>query len=530
MPQNPQTLALLDPRAIGDSTDDPTDPRRVLLQQLSLSAMEGLNGEGGGGGGGGTDHSVLASDPHSLDDIQPAGFDRSTGLPTEFPATAAKNSAYDRQQDLTNPPQRSTGSRLLKAAQILAPAAIGLAGHSGAASAGAAQGAEAASQRQYSRGEAEKNRATSEYQFQAGQEMTEREQAMKEKIAMTQIDATKAYRNLMAAIANKKANTAEEKVESGETAAGYFKEPQPDGTYKLRPIQPNDLSFLKQAQLGLAQAQTELDDARTKQIPAMIAIAQKKVDAQLKMLQISLGKFQLSQNNDERQAAQFEINNGVTPSGGSSGLLQRIPGQPTADGSGGAQPIGLKQNQQTGPTAQSRNMAQMAATVAPHLDKLDALIDQADKAGYIGPAKGRVYRRLLAGEVGSTGDPKADRLLGNLVGANQLAASAMLRTHFGGRGAQQIMAKFQQQLSEGASAELLHGTLDEWRDYINSYSQMGGEGQKVSPLDTYTPLRRGGAAALQKTPSRKSSGATPAPTGGAIRDYRDVARSATGGR
>lgn len=132
----------------------------------------------------------------------------------------------------------------------------------------------------------------------------------------------------------------------------------------------------------------------------------------------------------------------------------------------------------TMPTSTTRSSAEFASTLMPHLDRLDQLIDQADKAGLVGPVKGRIFNDFLAGKIGSTGDPKTDALLGELRAFDSLAKSGTLKVHFGSRGGQQMYEKFNDMLNSGKqSATSMHGAIAGIRDFMKGYAQAGDVGQ-----------------------------------------------------
>lgn len=175
---------------------------------------------------------------------------------------------------------------------------------------------------------------------------------------------------------------------------------------------------------------------------------------------------------------------------------------------------------ETGPTAQTRSMAQMASTVPQHIDTLRQLISEADKKGYVGPAAGRIYQSFLAGQVGSTGNSDADRLLGQLLASKDLMASAVGRTHFGGRTGGAALERFDALLKNQASAQELNGTLDQFNSYIDSYQHMadwedprawggdlGGEENPVPSQFQFNrqPQARGVAPLPQARPTKKSA-------------------------
>ncbi len=154
------------------------------------------------------------------------------------------------------------------------------------------------------------------------------------------------------------------------------------------------------------------------------------------------------------------------------------------------------------PTAQIRSMGETAVTVLPHIDNLSNTIREAAQKGYIGPVAGRVYNEFLAGKVGTTGNAEADTLLGKLRAEDSLVKTAMLRTHFGARGGQEMYNHFASLLDTGKqSEEQMHAALDVFKDFASGYAQAGGVNQ--------ANFNAGGAAAFDpnmlRMPPKKAS-------------------------
>jgi hypothetical protein len=132
----------------------------------------------------------------------------------------------------------------------------------------------------------------------------------------------------------------------------------------------------------------------------------------------------------------------------------------------------------TMPTSSTRGSAEFASALVPHVQQMRNLIQQADAKGYIGPVAGRVYGDFLAGKVGTTGNPDADALLGNLRTTDSLIKSGMLRTHFGARGGQQMYQNFSNMLNSGKqTAAMMNGSLDSMSSFLKGYAQAGNTGQ-----------------------------------------------------
>lgn len=113
------------------------------------------------------------------------------------------------------------------------------------------------------------------------------------------------------------------------------------------------------------------------------------------------------------------------------------------------------------------------------IDDLNSQIETADQKGYIGPGAGRLYRDFMAGTVGSTGNPEADRLLGAIKASTVTFSPIMaLSVGEGQRGATGAMGKRWDELVKGsASKDLMKGALDKMRQFISG--DIGGAGGGV---------------------------------------------------
>lgn len=155
---------------------------------------------------------------------------------------------------------------------------------------------------------------------------------------------------------------------------------------------------------------------------------------------------------------------------------------------------------ETGPTGATRNMSQMAATVQPHLDVLRDEIK--DMSPYLGPIMGR-WDQLIAGKLGSTGNPVLDQKMGRLISDLKLASSAVGRTHFAGRTGLPASQYFEQLFNMARSPEELMGVLQSVPAYIEGYAGMGN----------FKPGDRPNAPTSPSAPQKPNS-APPAPKGG----------------
>lgn len=169
--------------------------------------------------------------------------------------------------------------------------------------------------------------------------------------------------------------------------------------------------------------------------------------------------------------------------------------------------LNFQKEKMTMPTAAIRSMGETAVTVLPHIEELKNTIHEAAQQGFIGPVAGRVYGDFLAGKVGSTGDKSADALLGKLRAQDSLVKTAMLRTHFGARGGQQMYEHFANIMNTGVqSEEEMMGALDVMSNFAQGYAHAGGVNQNN--------FNAGGAASFDpkslKVPTKSTPGA-PAP-------------------
>lgn len=206
-----------------------------------------------------------------------------------------------------------------------------------------------------------------------------------------------------------------------------------------------------------------------------VANAQKKAELQLKA--IELGQDRQIYDSASGTTKILPGIKGISVKNDASGLPYLDVPADAGSGSKGVTviPRPTAPKDPNAPTAQSKNMGQMAATVIPHVDEFAKTVHQAQQAGFIGPAGGRIYTDFLAGRVGSTGDPNADYLLGRLKSQSSLLASGMLRMHFGARGGQEMYQKFADMDNVGKLSEQeILGALDTFKEYARGYAEMGG--------------------------------------------------------
>jgi hypothetical protein len=162
--------------------------------------------------------------------------------------------------------------------------------------------------------------------------------------------------------------------------------------------------------------------------------------------------------------------NGVAVGNTSTGVLKPVQGAPVIRATpGGAQ---------AGKDALNRQHALGA------ISRLDADIDEADKAGLLGPGAGRLYDALA--KLGTTGDPAKDQIIGNIKGDLTLA-KMHVDSGIGG--------------ARAAASPLL---MKNWEDLA---------------LKSSKDLLKGYTGAMRKD---MSDGATGAPTGGGKRIIYDM--------
>jgi hypothetical protein len=135
------------------------------------------------------------------------------------------------------------------------------------------------------------------------------------------------------------------------------------------------------------------------------------------------------------------------------------------------------------PTAQTRNMAEMAKTVLPQMTAISNEVDQ--MASAIGPAVGR-WNQLMTNK-GGADFPAFAKLDTDL----DLLASAIVRTHFGARGGQQYREELRKQLGEAQSPEDLKARIAGANSWLQGYAHMAD------------PAGQGGATATTPPPGAK---------------------------
>lgn len=480
-------LPYLDPSINDDPDGTASNGRSQLTQALILNSMAGStihNETGGEVGSRQVDTQTDSSNPHpdnsqansspnpmagfgseggadgsDLANIKPAGFD-DMGNPTQFPATQPKEQAYDKlqkaNQTLSNDRAKDTspGSILKRTALSMVPLV-------GPAYMGALK---------HNRSNAREDvaNANDQYQFQSKEEESQREAAIRERTAMTGLEYTRAAKNLMAQIANKKADITKSVGDTRNqvTAAGkgYDVTTNPDGTEKVTPRAEADLSSVASAHLELQQAQTELTKAKATAVPEQVKIAQTRADNATRALEALIQHRQF-QEGLEREGMDFR---------------------------------------ETGPTMGTRNMQQMSTVLQPRVDKLIQDTDQI--SGKIGPVAGR-WNDFWQGKVGAD-DPQFAKYKDDM----EYLSSAMAIAHARGRIPASVAEKFDTMYEAGkqspANMKAALGVAKEWLgDYSHASSDLLPDRQ-ATPAD----LNGGqGGSAPSKLKRRSTSGGNGGP-------------------
>lgn len=140
--------------------------------------------------------------------------------------------------------------------------------------------------------------------------------------------------------------------------------------------------------------------------------------------------------------------------------------------------------------AQVRTRLDLASHVTDGIDQAQASLDEAEKAGVLGPLAGRTYGEFLSGKVGSTGDEKTDELLGRLRMDLQAASTGFAALH-GRGGANAGMARDIEHKMDSTymSHALISGGLKSIKGWTTRYAtkktgtaQAEGDGNDADPL------------------------------------------------
>jgi len=155
-------------------------------------------------------------------------------------------------------------------------------------------------------------------------------------------------------------------------------------------------------------------------------------------------------------------------------------------------------NQVFGPTGATKTQGQAAGAVAQHIPDFESAVRNLSAKGELGPVMGRLNTYLTEGYGGNDPD------VANFITTVGLLKSGAVRAHFGARGGQQILAKFDNLLNTSQEPNALIGSAEAIKTFLNTYKATG----------TANPKATGGAS------NSKPTGGTPNPpnqnTGGSF--------------
>lgn len=128
---------------------------------------------------------------------------------------------------------------------------------------------------------------------------------------------------------------------------------------------------------------------------------------------------------------------------------------------------------------QAKESREFAVVAQKEMDPILKRIDEADKAGNLGPLASR-YNAFIQGRVGA-GDPQYARLAGDI----DLMRKLVGKIHLGVRGAgsPQNAEAMKKKLDEGTmDAATLKAGLQSYKDFVDVYAQLGKSDQKANGL------------------------------------------------
>ena len=120
-----------------------------------------------------------------------------------------------------------------------------------------------------------------------------------------------------------------------------------------------------------------------------------------------------------------------------------------------------------GPTGSTKSQAQAAGSVAEHIPEFKKSIDALAKKGQLGPTMGRLNTFLTKGYGGDDAD------VSEFVTTVGLLKSGAVRAHFGAKGGQQILEKFDSLLNTAQTPEALKGSIDGIGKFLTTYKSTG---------------------------------------------------------
>lgn len=244
---------------------------------------------------------------------------------------------------------------------------------------------------------------------------------------------------------------------------GLAVETDESGQPNIRPMRPDEMSPIQEAQISRQNWEGELAKARADLIndPNNPTFQQneRKIQAQLAMAN---QRIQVALQGNQRQNAQFGINNGVMPDGSPPVVVGA--GQ-AVDESGN--PIGKNFTTLNTPTAPTRTSGTQAGAVASHIPDLRAQIDNLAAQGKLGALNGRINTWLNSGYGGD--DPDIAKFVSTL----SLINSGTMKAHFGARGGAQLMQGFKNILNSSQEPNAMKGSLSAFESFLNTYKDAG---------------------------------------------------------
>lgn len=154
-----------------------------------------------------------------------------------------------------------------------------------------------------------------------------------------------------------------------------------------------------------------------------------------------------------------------------------------------------------------RTMAYTANATLPHMDDILSEIDQLDKLGLLGEFKGKGTAFLTNKGFAIPGLTQDQRqLVGKFANDVKLMDSAMLRTHFGARGGQNMYDKFSEMLNAGEHPDLMRGGIESFKDYLTGYRDMVSQSTRQAAAAQTKPANNSAAPAKNATPSQQKQG------------------------
>lgn len=154
--------------------------------------------------------------------------------------------------------------------------------------------------------------------------------------------------------------------------------------------------------------------------------------------------------------------------------------------------------------AQIQNRMNSAQQVGSHIPEIRSEIEAADAAGVLGPMMGR-WADYLAGNVGSTGDPTKDRMLGKLRTdiSNIKTGFAMVHGGARGGGSPQLAARWDSIINSGKmSKQELLGAIDGIDTWLKSYAKSPADLMKLDAMGDNAASANGIPQAPSKNPYR----------------------------